>query len=171
MTENLTLSEFEALLTEFGSDIALWPERRRTAGELFSATAEAKLVLAADHRLEDMFVTARAIGPETASDGNSDAFLDRLMDVPVYYHQEDEATQSRRATLWIKALFEGTVNWLSPKALASEAAVFVVVLGMGVFVGFNSEQTLGETVQNDYATIDISETLFASGSDFELDEQ
>ena len=166
MTDKITLVQFEGLLADFGRDINLWPDVNQIAGRAFAATEEGCLLLAADSALDDMFAVSRAIGPETASDSNSDAFLDRLMDIPVYHRQAEQTKKVGGPTSWIKAVFAETSDWLSPAALASQAAAFAAVLAVGVLVGLNSAQATYE-----YDEIDISETWFVSSSDFELDEQ
>lgn len=164
MTKTMTMEEFEALLDDFGPDLSSWPDDVQEKAAHFGATAEGKLLMTAAQELEDMFDASIAVGPETTVDGNSDAFLERLSDIPVYHQQQVQTTKSSGLTLWFKSLFASSTDWLSPTALASQAAVYVVVLGVGVFVGLGDDMSVAE-----YDEIDISETWFASSSSFDLE--
>jgi len=164
MTEKMTLDEFEALLDNFGGDIGMWPPSRQVPAQVVAMSNEGKLLLAADSALDEMFASAHAIGPECASDSNSDAFLERLMDIPIYHHQETSAKKLGGLTNWLKAVFDDSTDWLSPAALVSQVATFAAVLGVGVIVGMS-------TPQAEYDEVDISEAWFVSESAYELDEQ
>ena len=164
MTEKMTLDEFEALLDDFGGDIGVWPPSKQVSAQVVAMSNEGKLLLAADSALDEMVASAHAIGPECASDNNSDAFLERLMDIPVYHHQETSVKKLGSLINWFKTVFDDSTDWLSPAALVSQGATFAAVLGVGVIVGMS-------VPQGEYDEIDISEAWFVVENDYELDEQ
>jgi len=172
MIDKMTLDEFEALLDDFGSDISLWPKSSQAAARRFAVTSNGQFLLAADQALDGLFVSARAVGPETANDSNCDVFIEKLKDIPVYHQQiiSDVPIRSAKKSFGIigrlKSMVENSFYEITPTALVSQFAMFVIVLSVGVMVGLNSPQDT-----SDYDEIDIIETLFVADLVYELDEQ
>jgi len=171
MTEEMTLKELEVLSVKFGRDLESWPDSCRPAAEALAATPEGQQLMKANNAVDHLIEAARAMGPETASDGNSDAFVDRLMDIPVYHHQKTQAKKSRQTILWMKDWFENASGWLSTARLASQAAAFAAVLVVGMYVGMNSQFSAADSTISAFDTVDIGDALFASSLDYSLDEQ
>lgn len=167
----MKLREFEALLEEFGSDISGWPENKRLAAAVVCETEKGRMVLAAELALTSLIAAGRAVGPEKASDGNSDAFLDRLDDIPAANPQSVAPLKSSGTTLWADLLADYTFSWRSPTAIASQLGGVVAIVGVGIFVGMNSDGSQFDMSEDIYGTIDISETLFVSGAALPLDDE
>jgi len=179
MVKQMKPEKFEALIDEYGTDSEAWPKSERAAA-LFAQSEAGQRYLAADQKLDEAFAAVRATGPDASSDHNAQAFTARLLDIPVNHAQVGTKENHRSAGFWAWLLPDitpgpaqqagGGLNWLSAPALVSQAAIFVIVLGLGVLVGMNSgAANLGG--QLDYAEIDLSDTLFVSAGSFELDEQ
>jgi len=171
MNSTMTLHEFEELLAAFGSDISVWPEAKRRAAEAFIKTEAGRKELAAEEALTKLLTAGRAVGPENASDGNSDAFLDRLDDIPFANPQRAAHNKLGHTPFWIESLAEQFSSWRSPMAIASQFGGLAAVLVVGIFVGMNSGANQLDTGEGVYGTIDISETLFVSGAELTLDDE
>lgn len=171
MNSDMKLHEFEALLAAFGYDISAWPEGKRLAADAFIKTEAGRKELAAEAALTKLLTAGRAIGPENASDGNSDAFLDRLNDIPIVNSQHATTNKLGHTHFWIESLAEHISSWRSPMAIASQFGGLAAILVVGIFVGMNSATNRLDAGEDIYGTIDISETLFVSGAELTLDDE
>jgi len=172
MSSEMKMEEFEALLANFGSDVSVWPENRRAAAEAYAETSDGRKMLFAEAALAKLLAAGQAVGPEKASDGNSDAFLGRLMEVPSSYPQLATQYKSSRTTVWLETLADLILSWRSPVGIASQLGGVAAILGVGILVGINSAPNRIDASGDLYATVDISETLFVSGAELlSFDEQ
>ncbi|UTW59139.1 hypothetical protein KFE96_02190 [Kordiimonas sp. SCSIO 12603] len=153
---------FEELLCMYGTDISVWPTEVREAAQIYAETEVGIALLEAEHEIDQMFEAGIAMGPETASDGNSDAFLSRLACIPEQHAQAVYAVSSGNVGLFthIKTLFAETFRF-SAASYAAQGFAFVAVLTAGIMVG---AQTTVATADDD---LDLSEDWFASASDVE----
>lgn len=165
MVKGMTPHEFEQLVVEYGSDLANWPAREQSRAKAFLATDEGMDALVAEKALDGLLAKFSAEA-DTAFDPASDPFLARLADIPVYNKQAFEPSVAPRQTTtgWLAQL-SATLGFLSPRAIVSQAAAAVAVLGVGMVVGMSS---VSETVE--YDEYDISTAWFVGQDNYtELD--
>lgn len=163
----MTKIEFEQQLSLWGPNVLAWPAKNRAAAEAFAQTNQGKKLLEAEKQLETIFSVSLATGHEHIEDRNLEAFLTRLDAVPHSYAQE-KPLQNK----WFsgfQALLASFDIEVSPAALASQMAAVVVALGMGIMVGFTSEDGLPSGDDFETTEIDISEAWFFDINDIEQD--
>jgi len=170
MEDKMTLERFEAFLGRYGADLDIWPEPERSVARGFAETKVGKQCLSADLALDGMLAFGKAATLEAAGGHNADAFAERLLAIPSTTPQAGDKKVLARHGLWQRLGFGRDLSWLSPAALVSQATVFIAVLGLGILAGMNSA-ILNSDYQTEYAEIDLSETMFVSGTDFYLGEE
>ncbi len=156
MVSNMKQEKFEELLSLYGTDISQWPEKEVKAAELYAATEVGHILLETENELGQLMEASIAMGPETANDSNSDAFLYRLADIP-QHHAQDIISRETFVEQF-KNLFAETFQF-STLSYAVQAFAFVAVLSVGIMVGAQSA-----TAEIDTSEIDISENWFASAT-------
>ncbi|MBL4791184.1 MAG: hypothetical protein JKY60_19760 [Kordiimonadaceae bacterium] len=166
----MTSEEFEKYLSLYGDDFAVWPDEAVEGATAFAASAAGKDALFAEATLGKMFEAALATGPETTSDGNCDVFLERLADIPVATVQDLSVVAEGGLFDRLVAFFGDFNHWLSPAALASQTAVFAVVLSLGVAVGATSSAGAEADLfaENE---MDITYSLFIVSDDLSLEDE
>lgn len=143
--------EYDLLRSRFGADLDGWPEADARRAALYLASDVGSKHARADAALDALLA---AEGPVP---GDSDAFLARLMDIPA-----NEAAQQQPDIGLLARLFGG----LSTRAaFASQAAAYVIVLGVGIIVGMQ-----GEAPEGSGEAVDLSAHLFASNADLYLED-
>jgi len=170
MENKMTLEQFEAYLGQYGADIEAWPKHTRSAARIFAEGEEGGLCLAGEIALQDLLAAGRIQNLDVGADQQADAFALRLGDIPLNHPQVGaEKPEGQIGFLRFSRIlgFFGDQSWVSVPALVSQAAVFVVVLGLGVLVGMNSGYS-GLVSQTE---IDVSDVLFVSATDYYLDEE
>ena len=151
----MTEHEYAALRVRFGADMEKWPEEEQRKAALFLAQSEGQAFLRTERELDGLFATTRGAGTVP---GDADAFMARLMDIPAT-HAAEKAVP--RPGFFVR-LF---ANLPARAAFVSQAAVYVIVLGVGVALGMQQ----GGEVESD--SVDLSAHLFASNADFYLEEE
>ena len=162
MVARMKQEKFEELLCIHGSDISVWPSEVQEAARQYSETEVGAALLEAETEIDQLFEASVAMGPETASDGNSDAFLERLACIPAQHTQAVYEVTGANANLLaqLQGLFAETFRF-SAASYAFQAFAFVAVLSAGIMVG---AQTTVATADDD---LDLSEDWFASASEVE----
>lgn len=158
MNKPMTQEEYELCRVRFGPDMESWPSEDRAAAEAFCQTPEGLEVSEQGDRLDRLLIQGKT---ETPVD-DSEAFLDRLLDIPAQHTQI--AGTSQTGGRGVGGLMSDLRGLFSPVGFAAQGAVFALVLAVGVFVGMQSPD--GEA-----ATLDLSDTLFASSTEFYLEDQ
>ncbi len=152
MKKPMTMENYELCRLRFGSDITAWPDAERIAAEAFLLSAEGQEFEEAEATLDSLLAQNLSV-PNASSD-----FLASLKDIPAKH----SAT-----TGWFETISDallGGGKWFSPVALASQAAVYLAVLGVGLVIGLQSASVDAESV-------DLSEGLFASNAELFLEEE
>ncbi|MFC3053701.1 hypothetical protein [Kordiimonas pumila] len=144
---------FEQYVLRYGTEIVEWPAVLQAKAATFAETEAGKAIIIQEKRFSEMFSSARTLTAKRAVGQGTDAFLDRLCSIPAT-HLQQQKQQGLLARLWSMLAPDG--SFLSPAALVSEMAVFVVVLGLGVFAGMNG---VGDSTSQ--AEVDISDGWFA----------
>ncbi|WP_262692367.1 hypothetical protein [Kordiimonas aestuarii] len=145
--------EYDELRARFGADHEAWPKDKQQNVALFLASREGEAFLAAEAELDTLLAVDHAVP------GDGDAFLSRLMDIP--------ERQARAAAGGGKGFFARLFGgWSARAAIASQAAVYIVVLGVGVAMGMQ-----GGGNEVDTEGVDLSAHLFASNADLYLEEE
>ncbi|MEX0298078.1 MAG: hypothetical protein AB3N28_03340 [Kordiimonas sp.] len=155
-------AKFEDLLARYGADLESWPSKDQPSAKAFAKTETGQAMLEAELQLDELFASNIATGHEHTEDRNLEAFLSRLDAVPTGYSQE--IPEKKSWLVDIQRLFASFDVELSPGALVSQMAALVVALGMGIMVGFSSEDS-GYVSNFEAEEIDISEAWFADLSD------
>lgn len=162
MVKRMKQEKFEELLCIYGADLAVWPEELRGAAQRYAETEVGAALLEAEAEIDQLFEASFAIGPENASDSNSDAFLSRLSCIP---EQHGQAVYSPVGALspfmQLKTLFADTFRF-SAASYALQGFAFVAVLTAGIMVG--AQTTVATATDDD---LDLSEDWFASASEVE----
>jgi len=161
MAKSMTIEEFEALMDQYGPELDLWPAEKRPGATEFAKTTEGERILAADKALTALLGAAADETSQStisANDKGADLFLSRLQDIPVYHRQETQPV-APGTSFWQRLL----AGPFSPLALASQAAAFLAVLGVGMLVGMGTAQ---DTVE--YDDYDISTAWLVGQDTFEM---
>ena len=145
--------EFELLKVRHGADLSQWPPTDAARARNFLDSAEGVAFARSDAALDALLAT------EVAVPGDTDAFLARLMDIPA-----DVSAERQGRSKGLLARFFG--NFSARSAFVSQAAVYVIVLGVGIAIGMQ-----GEVPDTDMETLDLSEHLFASNADLYLEDE
>lgn len=151
MKKPMTKEEYELCRLRYGSDIVSWPDTERTAAEMFLLSAEGYEFEQAEAALDDLLAQNQPV-PTATSD-----FLSSLKDIPAQHSAKAGWFET------ISGLLLGG-DRVSPVALASQAAVYLAVLGVGLALGLQSANVDAESV-------DLSEDLFASNAELFLEEE
>lgn len=166
MVKGMTPHEFERLVVEYGSDLTNWPVKDQNRAQTFMVTDDGAAVFAEEQTLDGL-LSELSVTQEKALETESDPFLARLADIPVYHKQAFETVANGNKTSaggWLSVLFDN-FGFLSPKAIVSQAATVVAVLGVGMIVGMSS---VSETVE--YDDYDISTAWYVGQDNYtELD--
>ncbi|WP_417449081.1 hypothetical protein [Kordiimonas sp.] len=145
--------EFEELTVRFGADLGVWPTGKRQQAESFLASPKGQSLLRVQQTL-DAFMRAPDPMP-----GDDTAFLARLMDIP----QSHTGCSAAVPRGFLASLFGGLPSF---GVVASQAAVYALVLAVGVVVGMQDGSGSG-----DADSVDLSAQLFASNADFYLEDE
>ncbi len=164
MDRAMNEAKFENLLVRYGADLKSWPSKDQTLAQTFASTAAGKAMLEAETQLDDLFASTIAMGHEHIEDRNLEVFLSRLDAVPSSYAQD--VAEENSWLVGIQRFFASFDVELSPGALVSQMAVLIVALGLGITVGFNSEDN-SYFPTSESEEIDISEAWFTDISDVE----
>jgi len=138
----------------------------QAAGFAFSKTVDGLDLLQAEQRLATaLFFQSTA---PAATDADTDGFLARLQDIPQRHVQPQPFQVSVLKP--IQRFLHSLDIVMSPALLMSQAAMFLVVLGLGVMVGFGGQleakpESFIGTIENAVAEVDISEELFLAAGD------
>jgi len=143
--------EYDLLRSRFGADLDGWPEGDARRAALYLASDGGAKHARADAALDALLAAA---GPVP---GDSDAFMAKLMDIP--------ATEAARQPAHVGLLARIFGGLSSRAAFASQAAVYVIVLGVGIAVGMQ-----GEAPEAGGEAVDLSAHLFASNADLYLED-
>lgn len=159
MTTPMTEQQFEEARVAFGADLAIWPTSERQAAEAFLETPEG-IALRAELDVLDALLAREAA---RAPDADSDAFLDRLLDIPGQHAQLAVANTVESGS-GFRSLMRDVRGLFSPLGLVSQGVAYAAVLAVGVFVGL-------QTPAEDVRELDLSASMFASDADFYFGDQ
>jgi hypothetical protein len=143
--------EYDLLRSRFGADLDDWPEADARRAVLYLESDVGSKHARADAALDALLA---GVGPVP---GDSDAFMAKLMDIPA------SATAQQQPHVGLLARLFGGLS--SRAAFASQAAVYVIVLGVGIIVGMQ-----GEAPEAGGEAVDLSAHLFASNADLYLED-
>jgi hypothetical protein len=168
MTDEMTIEEFEALVSLYGPQATRWPDAKKAKASVVAATDAGAAVLSAEAALDNLLSGATELAIDATSQQAScnDRFLTRLADIPASYQQADPVVQDKRDSWW-RSLLDGTFDFLSPAALASQAAAFVVVMATGIAFGLNSQSLADDAGYTDY---DISEAWLFDDAELDIND-
>ncbi|MBL4639079.1 MAG: hypothetical protein JKY57_00975 [Kordiimonadaceae bacterium] len=166
MVDRMNINQFEQHLDTWGADIVLWPADMQAAGFAFAKTADGLALLQAEQRLANVLFSQSTVSVTT--DVDADGFLVRLQEIPLQYDQQQPFQV--RILKPIQRFLHSLDIEMSPALLMSQAAMFLVVLGLGVMVGFGGQleakpENFAGTIENAVAEVDISEELFLAAGD------
>lgn len=147
--------EYDLLRARFGADSANWPEADARRAEAYLGSDAGQKHARADAALDALFAREHSVP------GDADAFLARLMDIPA----QEAACQSSEADGFLARLFKGVGGRV---AFASQAAAYVIVLGVGIAIGMQGEAPAGDT---DGEAVDLSAHFFASNAELYLEDE
>lgn len=152
MKKPMTMEDYELCRLRFGRDLSNWPDAERLAAEAFLLSADGQAFEGAEAALDAILAQTPSM-PSASSD-----FLASLKDIPAEYSVK---------TSWFDAVsrvFFGEGKRFSPVAVASQAAVYLAVLGVGLMIGLQSATV-------DTESVDLSDGLFASNAQLFLEEE
>jgi len=167
-TDPMTEADYDACVVAHGTDIALWPATERSRAREFLQTSDGQDA----SKLDNLFAT---LGPDEGGNdmmmqADTTDFLTRLQAIPDQYPQQATAanasagTQSlgKKVGAFIDGLLDPARLW-SPTGLAAQGFAFVLLMGVGMFVGAQQ----GPEMFNDY---DVSAGIFeANNSEYSID--
>ncbi len=145
--------EYDLLRARFGPDARAWPEADARRAAVYLGSEAGKKHAQADDALDALLRGDHAVP------GDADAFLSRLMDIPA------ETAARPEKTGLLARLLGGLGNRV---AFASQAAAYLIVLGVGIALGMQGEAPAGDP---EGEAVDLSAHLFASSAELYLEEE
>ncbi|TNE61500.1 MAG: hypothetical protein EP335_16085 [Alphaproteobacteria bacterium] len=146
--------DFELLVLLHGPEPADWPADSRTVDALaFAASDAGRGVLAREQAFR-----ARLLAADPVPDAGGDAFMNRLLDIPIEHAQAKPSFLARLA-----GMLADSRQLFSPVGYAAQGAACAVLLMTGVMIGISNPAE--ETTE-----LDLSASLFAS-TDLDLGGQ
>lgn len=147
--------EYDLMRARLGADLSVWPEREARRAEAYLASEGGKKHAVADAALDALLAADHSVP------GDADAFLARLMDIPA-----NEAAHARAPA---EGFFARLLGGFSARAaFVSQAAAYVIVLGVGIAIGMQGEAPATEA---DGEAVDLSAHLFASNAELYLEDE
>lgn len=149
----MTMKDYDACVVAYGRNTALWPATEQDRAAVFMETQEGAQAVMVDAIFDNVMSLDASV--------NND-FIARLQAIPDQHAQPAPSVASLPTARpeFIKQIESLLDQWLdpsrilSPLGLVSQAAVFAVVLGLGVVVG--TQQTMTDS----FTDYDVSADLF-----------
>lgn len=164
MVDAMNRDQFEEYLSLYGADITCWPLGMQKSGHAFASTAGGKNLMEAEAQLVVLLEEGLHRDAALSTGRNADSFMHRLQEIPAQHPQEKQRPPGFLATL--QGFFRSLDIEVSPIALVSQAAMFVVVLGLGVMLGLGGQmetqiESPSSGIDNQVPEVDISAEWFA----------
>ncbi|MBV1901505.1 MAG: hypothetical protein KUG56_07525 [Kordiimonadaceae bacterium] len=173
MVDTMNKDQFEKNLALYGADITCWPLDMQKSGHAFASTAGGKNLMEAEAQLAALLEDGLHRDAALSVGRNADSFMHRLQEIPAQHKQQAQGPSGFLAAL--QAFFRSLDIEVSPTALVSQAAMFVVVLGLGVMLGLGGQMEMQiasppSGIDNQVPEVDISAEWFAA-TDANVDGQ
>ncbi len=165
MMKHMKQEKFEQLLGVYGADIKTWPKQIQPSAQSFASTDIGQLLVKTEEELDELFSAGRSMGPELASDGNADAFIERLDFIPDRFSQELNGIDRNNVWSGFSRNLSDVFNF-SSVVVAGQALALAAILFVGVTVGMQPDVNV-QVVDVEANEVDISETWFASSENID----